>query len=49
MGKKKKEKKMKPAETPGGSEDGYGLIKKGNSSPRQRRAQLPTWRFGEKF
>ena len=41
---KKKKKKTKPAGFPGGSRDTYDLIKKGNRSPGQRRARLPTWR-----
>lgn len=36
--------KMKPAEIPEGSGDTYDLIKKGDRSPGQRRARLPTWR-----
>lgn len=39
-----KKMKMKPAEIPEGSGDTYDLIKKGDRSPGQRRARLPTWR-----
>lgn len=47
----KRQRERKPVETPGGSESDYDLVKKGNSSPVQRKARPPIMgsEFAEKF